>query len=255
MPWDPAQYLRFASARLRPALDLLARIEADTPATVVDLGCGTGNVTALLAARWPDADVVGVDDSPEMLARAAADHPGLRFVAGDVSSWRPDRPAAVVYSNAALHWLDDHDRLFPDLLGAVARGGTLAVQMPRNHHAPSHTAVAAAVAAGPWAGRLRPLLRPFPVREPAFYHDLLAPAAALDIWETEYLHVLTGDDPVAEWTRGSLLRPLLAALDADIAARFYADYSARIAAAYPRRADGTTLFPFRRLFIVARRPG
>lgn len=251
--WDPSDYLKFADQRLRPALDLLARIDAHAPARVYDLGCGTGNVTRLLARRWPAAEITGIDSSPEMLAAAqgADEDGGVRWQLADLAAWAPPAPADLLFSNAALHWLDDHAGLFRRLVAALAPGGILAVQMPRNHAAPSHTCMAAA--ARPWWDRLSPLLRPSPVGDPAFYHDVLAPhAAALDIWETEYLQLLTGDDPVLRWTRSTALAPLAEALDGAARDAFLADYAARLRAAYPRRPDGTTLFPFRRLFIVAR---
>ncbi len=252
MAWDPEKYLSFADLRLRPAVELLARISADKPAVVYDLGCGPGNVTALLRERWPEADLTGADSSPEMLAKAAKVLPDVRFEQIDVADWRPAAAADVIYSNAALHWLDDHAGLFPRLLGMLSPGGVLAVQMPRNHGAPSHTEMVAAAEAGPWAETLRPLLRASPVAAPAVYYDILRPhCAALDIWEVEYIQVLEGDNPVVEFTRGSALKPLLDALPADQRADFEADYARRIAAAYPPQSDGRTLFPFRRLFMIA----
>lgn len=254
MAWDPAQYLKFADHRLRPALDLLARIDAEAPARVVDLGCGTGNVTAVLARRWPGAAVTGVDPSAAMLERARAEHPGLAFETADAARWTAAAPVDVLYSNAALHWLGDHDALFPRLLAQVAPGGWLAVQMPRNFDAPSHTAVGEAARDGPWADRLLPMLAPPPVDPPAAYVRRLAPmAASLDVWETEYLQILEGGNPVAEWTKGTWLRPFLDALDEPWRSGFEAAYRARVAAAYPPGADGRTLFPFRRLFVVAHR--
>ncbi|MBV9859114.1 MAG: methyltransferase domain-containing protein [Alphaproteobacteria bacterium] len=252
MAWHPAQYLKFAGPRLRPAIDLLGRIGAEAPASVYDLGAGAGNVTRLLAARWPQARIVGIDDSAEMLAKAEAELPHIRWEKADLAGWHPPQPADVIYSNAALHWLGDHQRLFPALLAALAPGGTLAVQMPRNFAAPSHTSMAEAARRGPWRERLEPLLRPAPVGGPDFYFDLLAPAAAsLDIWETEYLQVLEGEHPVAEWTKSTWLHPLLEALEESQRSAFEACYTELVDAAYPRRPDGRTLFPFRRLFIVA----
>ncbi len=254
MTWDPKAYTRFAAPRLRPALDLLAQVGAEAPAVVADLGCGTGNVTRLLVRRWPKARVIGVDSSAEMLDEAGADTARQVWVRADIAAWKPDRPLEVVFSNAALHWLDDHGALFPDLMGMLAPGGWLAVQMPRNHGAPSHTCMVEAARSGPWAAALEPLLRPSPVAAPSFYYEVLAPLAAeLDIWETDYLQVLEGEDPVVAWTRGTALKPLLDALDDDARDGFLADYTARIRAAYPRRPDGRTLFPFRRLFVVARK--
>jgi trans-aconitate 2-methyltransferase len=251
--WDPTLYSAFAQPRLRPALDLIARIEAAAPARVVDLGCGTGNVTRLLAGRWPQARVTGVDSSAEMLEAAGRDGGSIAWEQGDMGAWRAEQPVDVLFSNAALHWLGGHAELFPRLVSTVAPGGVLAVQMPRNHGAASHTAMAEAAAAGPWSAVLSPLAGSHPVAEPAFYYDVLAPlAASLDIWESEYLHILDGDNPVVTWTSGTALRPLLEAVEEPWRAGFLAEYSRRIKAAYPPRADGKTLFPFRRLFLVAR---
>jgi trans-aconitate 2-methyltransferase len=255
VPWDPAQYLRFADQRLRPALDLLGRIDMARPTEIVDLGAGTGNVTRLLKDRWPEARVTGVDASPDMLAKATAAGPDIVWERADLATWRPARPPDLIYSNAALHWLGDHARLFPSLASALAPGGVLAVQMPHNFSAPSHTAIAEAARSGPWRTTLEPLLRPTPVAEPAFYFDVLrSHAAGLDIWETEYLQILDGEQPVKEWVKGTWLRPLLDALEEPARGRFEARYAELVARAYPRRPDGRTLLPFRRLFIVATAP-
>ncbi|MFN0162460.1 MAG: methyltransferase domain-containing protein [Burkholderiales bacterium] len=254
MSWNPEQYLKFEEPRLRPAVDLLGRIGLTAPRTVYDLGCGTGNVTRLIAARWPQAAITGVDDSGAMLAQAAKNLPSLRWVEQSLAQWSAGTPADLVYSNAALHWLAHHERLFARLVGQLAPGGVLAVQMPRNFDAPSHTAIAQTVAAGPWRERLSPLVKPAPVAPPQSYYAWLKPLAAnLDIWETEYLQVLTGPDAVKEWTKGTWLKQFLDALEPAAAADFEAAYAERVRAAYPMRADGRTLFPFRRLFIVLTR--
>lgn len=260
MTWDPAQYLKFAGERLRPALDLMARVPLSSPRTIVDLGCGAGNVARILAERWPAARLTGVDNSDAMLEKArAAAGDGIAWVAADLAAWAAHVPAGsveIVYSNAALHWLDDHATLFPRIFRAVAPGGVLAVQMPSNFGAPSHVALAEAVQDARWRARLAQLLRPAPVAAPGRYFDWLAPqAASLDVWTTEYLHVLPratdGDHPVVAWTKGTALTPFLSALDADEGRAFVADYAARIAPAYPPLPDGRVLFPFRRLFVVA----
>jgi len=256
--WNPEHYLSFAGKRLRPAVDLLGRVALGAPKTVYDLGCGPGNVTPLLRARWPDATLVGLDHSPEMLARARATHADaddrIRWVQADAADWAPEAPATLIYSNAALHWLDDHAALFPRLMGGLAPGGVLAVQMPRNHGEPSHTGIVDTVNDGPWAAKLRPLLRERPVHDPGSYYDALTPhTRGLEIWETIYAQPMEGDDPVARWTKGSALKPFLDALDEPDRGRFYAAYAARMRAAYPERPDGRTLFPFRRLFIIATR--
>ena len=254
MSWNPERYLAFGDHRTRPAVDLLARVALKSPARVADLGCGPGNSTALLVARWPDAAVMGIDNSSEMLARARASGIRATWVEGDIGAWMPAAQLDVLFSNAALQWLPDHARLLPRLLGQVRPGGVLAVQMPHNFGSPSHVLLREVADAGPWAGRLRPLLLGEPVGAPQLYYDLLAPGSSgVDIWETEYLQALEGDDPVLGWMRGTALRPVLAALEAEELAAFEAEYRERLRAAYPKRADGRTLFPFRRLFIVATR--
>jgi len=254
MSWNPELYLTFADHRLRPALDLLMRIPLDQPRRIVDLGCGPGNVVPHLAARWPEADIVGVDSSPTMLERARKDHPRLTWQLADIAAWQADAAFDLVFSNAALHWLDDHARLFPRLLRQVLPGGVLAIQMPHNFEAPSHQAIRDTVENGSWRDRLAPLVRGEPVMSPEQYHRLLAPHAShLDIWEVEYLQVLTGEDPIFFWNQATSLRPLLELLAEPDRRVFEAEYRARVRKHYPPEADGRTLFPFRRLFIVAGR--
>jgi trans-aconitate 2-methyltransferase len=255
MTWDPQQYGKFAGERLRPALDLAARIPLATPRTIVDLGCGSGNVTAILAQRWPDARVTGVDNSSTMLAKARGAAANVDYVEADLGTWTPPTPVDLVFSNAALHWLPDHARLFPRLLTMIAPGGALAVQMPSNFHAPSHATIATLAARPRWSARLAPRLRAAPVGAPDEYFRWLAPhAAALDVWTTEYLQVLPPQPdghPVAAFTRGSWLPQFLEALAPEDVEPFLAEYSTLLAQAYPPLPDGRVLFPFRRLFLVA----
>jgi len=253
--WDPGQYLQFAAARLRPALDLLAHVEPTRPpGLVVDLGCGPGNLTALLAERWPAAEVFGVDSSPAMLADARRDHPGLTWVEADLATYEPPRPADVVFTNAALHWLPDHEHLLPTLLARVAPDGVLAVQVPAEWDAPSHTEGFALAASSRWRERLTVDLPEQPLLTPAQYLEVLLPLADdVDCWTTTYHHVLDGPDPVVEWFKGSFLRAFLSRLDEADGAEFVADYAAAMGQAYPPRPDGRTVLPFRRLFLVARR--
>ena len=221
---------------------------------IADLGCGPGNATALLAERWPDAEITGVDSSPEMLAQARASGVRARWVEADIAAWAPDRPLDLICSNAALHLLDSHATLLPRLLSRLGPDGVLAVQMPRNFAAPSHAMLRETARDGPWAERLAGVPDRPEAAAPEWYYELLAShAPAPDVWETEYLHVLEGDQPVLSWTRETALRPVRHALDAAQFAAFETAYAARLRAAYPRRTDGGTLFPFRRLFIVARR--
>lgn len=259
MAWEPAQYLKYAGERQRPAVDLIGRIALGAPRTIIDLGCGAGNVTRLLGERWPEARVTGVDNSAAMLARAREATRGdarFEWLEADLAAFAPRERADLLFSNAALHWLDDHRTLLPRLLAHVVSGGVLAVQMPSNFAAPSHTIVAQIATSARWGDRLGRLVRPTPVAPVAEYFALLAPhARVVDAWTTEYLHVLapapTDEHPVVAWTRGTALTPFLEALDADSQRAFLAEYGARIAQAYPALADGRVLFPFRRVFVVA----
>jgi trans-aconitate 2-methyltransferase len=249
--WDPRQYLKFADHRLRPALDLLAQIPLDSPRTVYDLGCGPGNITPLLAERWPAAQVVGVDSSAEMLVKARQEAPRIAFVQASIEQWAPPTPVDLLFTNSTLQWLDDHTRLFPRLVAQLAPQGVLAVQMPHNHEEPSHAAMREAAEEGPWRDRLRAVRSIRPVGAPTDYYRILAPIARqIDIWETEYLHVLEGENPVVEWTRGTGLRPYLDALEEPERSAFLAAYAKRIATLYPKQPNGRTLLPFRRLFIL-----
>jgi trans-aconitate 2-methyltransferase len=261
--WDPGQYLKFTDHRLRPALDLMARIALDAPRSVYDLGCGPGNITRRLAERWPEAAVTGVDSSAAMLAKARMEAPRakarmeaacLTFELADIAHWSPPAPADLLFSNATLHWLDDHAALLPRLAAQLAPGGVLAIQMPDNRQSPSHLLMDETAAAGPWRdklSRLRPIYGS--MLAPDAYYRVLAPVTRqLDIWETTYLHILEGDIPVVEWTKGTALRPYLDALAEPERGAFLAAYATRVAAAYPRQPDGRTLLPFRRVFIVAR---
>lgn len=253
MSWSPSQYLKFVNARTRPAIDLLNQIDASDPSIVYDLGCGAGNITLLLEQRWPHARIIGVDDSQEMLAQAATRSDRIEWSLQSVASWNASPPADVIFSNATLHWIPQHEILLPRLASQLRPNGTLAVQMPRNFAAPSHTLIAETVLQGPWRRKLEPLLVPNPVSTPQEYFAILQnQAESLDIWETEYLHVLEGKDPVKEWTKGTWLKRFLDALDEPERSEFENRYAERVRSAYPPLADGRTLFPFRRLFILMR---
>ena len=250
--WDVSRYLEYADLRLRPALELLARIPDRHPKRIVDLGCGAGNVTRHLAERWPQAEITGVDNSPEMLARAMGEVPGVNWLEGDLATWAPGQPVDLIYSNAALHWVSNHEVLLPRLLEFLTPDGVLAIQMPNNFNAPSHRLMFHVAAQEPWATQLAKVQRKSPVAAPAFYYDLLAPRVFnLDIWETDYMQVMTGEHPVAEFTKGTWLKPILDALDEPDRTEFEKSYREAVRTAYPPRADGRTLFPFRRLFLLA----
>jgi trans-aconitate 2-methyltransferase len=250
--WDDAQYLMFADERMRPARELLARVPLGDARRVVDLGCGPGNSTALLLARWPGATLTGVDSSEEMLRRARQDLPGVEWVQADAARFVAEQPLDVLFANALLQWLPDHDVLLPALFEQLTPGGVLAVQMPRNLAEPSHRLMREA--SGAWAERLGRLSTRAPVQSPAFYYDLLAPqASSVDIWQTTYEHVMADAPAIVEWVKGTGLRPYLEALS-DAERPVYLDaYTRAIHAAYPARSDGRRLFSFPRLFIVATR--
>jgi len=252
MTWDPAQYLTFGGHRIRPAIDLLSAVAIETPRTILDLGCGTGNMLDFFATRWPKARIVGLDSSNEMLTKAHQEHPDHEWIKGDVCEWKPDEPFDLVYSNAVLHWVPRHDILFPDLLTWVKPGGCLAIQMPRNFAAPSHTTVYKTIREGAWRDRLEPMIPDEPTKPPTFYYDLLTPLVrSLDLWETEYQQILEGKNPVPEYVKGSWLKPFLDALEEPEKSNFEEAYKANVLPHYPPQNDGKTLFPFRRLFIVA----
>ncbi|MCW2604050.1 MAG: tam [Pseudonocardiales bacterium] len=253
MAWDPLLYRNYVDERSRPFADLVARIGAEAPAQVVDLGCGSGGLTSTLAQRWPDARIVGLDSSPEMLG-AAVPGPRLSFQLQDIAEWDPSAAAPdVIVSNAALQWVPGHLAMLERWARALRTGGWLAFQVPANFSSPSHRLMRETAELPEFRDRLAGVLRHDDAIESiADYWKVLAAAGCVvDAWETTYLHVLLGDDPVLEWVRGTGLRPVLATLDAASAARFEAEYAARLREAYPSQG-GATLFPFARRFVVAR---
>lgn len=253
---DPATCLRFGRERARPFFDLLARVHAGCPRYVVDLGCGPGNLTALLTDRWPGAKVVGVDSSPDMIEAARAEHAGgerLAFIHADMTTWHPSRQVDVFTCNAALQWIPDQAAVLATWAGTLASGGWLAFQVPGNAGQPSDQILGELTGSARWAPLLTGVQRSSQSADPADYLDLLATAGCeVDAWETTYLHVLDGPDPVVDWYKGSGLRPVLAALSPEAGEEFTAEYGARIRKAYPAASYGTVL-PFRRVFVVAHR--
>lgn len=256
--WDPKQYLKFSDHRLRPAIELLDRIPLDSPNLIFDLGCGTGDVTRIIADRWKSAMVYGLDTSKDMLQKAQLEPGKIQWVQADIETWIPDKTPDLIYSNATLHWIKNHHTLFPRLAGFLKAEGCLAVQMPLSWGATSHRLMRETLADGGHEGRplgtkaLRQSVARKWVEEAEVYYDLLADCTnSLDIWETEYLQVLEGNDPVLEWVRGTALRPVLDGLADDERETFLTEYRRRLCKAYPVRPDGRTIYPFRRLFIVA----
>ena len=258
--WSARQYLAFEEERTRPVRDLLAAVPAIEPRVAVDIGCGPGNSTELLAARFPKAVVSGLDSSPDMIAAARERLPSLKFVVADLEVWvhRPatpeEGPPEVILANAVLQWTPNHAQLFPALCAKLAPGGVLAVQMPDTLEEPAHRLMREVAADGPWAAKLSEAaaLRAS-LGSAGWYYELLHSAGCrVDVWRTTYHHALAGGaDAVVEWFKGSGLRPFLAPLDADERNEFLLRYQRAIGKAYPPLADGSVLLPFPRLFIVA----
>lgn len=256
MAWDPQTYLRFGSERTRPAAELLSRIPLDAPERVADLGCGPGNSTALLAARWGAAHIEGVDSSPEMLNQARASAIKAAWTQADIACWSPRHRLDAIYANAALQWVPRHAALLPQLVSHLSPSGVLAIQVPRNFEEPCHTLIHDVARNGPWADKLRGVQDWWNVLAPEDYFDILEPSCdSVDIWETRYLQTLHGKDAVFEWMSGTGLRPYAAALEGVEREAFLTEYRRRVAQAYPPRMSGVTLYPFRRLFCVARKRG
>ena len=251
--WSPDLYTRFEAERTRPARDLLAAVPLTHAARVVDMGCGPGNSTELLAQRFPGAEITGLDTSPAMLEQARARLPACRFELADASDWRPGADVDLVFANAVYHWLPDHIAVLPQVLSALQPGGAIAVQMPDNVDQPSHQLMQRAAEAGPWRERLAGASRAR-LATPCAYYDALRPVAArVDVWRTVYHHMLPGPEAIVDLFASTGLRPYLAPLSPEEQAAFLADYAARLTEAYPRQADGAVLFPFPRFFIVAQR--
>jgi trans-aconitate 2-methyltransferase len=252
--WDPERYLARGAERARPFHDLIAQVDAASPRTVVDLGCGPGNLTAALAERWPGARVIGVDSSAEMV-EAACRVAGIEAIHADLREWEPLTSADVLVSNAVLQWVPDHLELLPRMARWLAPGGWLAFQVPGNYGEPAHVLLRELADSAVWRDRLGAdrVTRAGSYKPAEYLATLAGLGLTADVWETTYLHVLQGEDAVLDWMTGTALRPVLTALDDAATTEFLAEYGSELREAYPRRPYGTVL-PFRRVFAVARRP-
>jgi len=250
--WNPASYLKFERERTLPCRDLVSKIEINATSQIADLGCGPGNSTAVIAERWPEAEIVGVDNSPEMLKAARESGIAAEWELSDIRKWNPRVLFDLVFSNAALQWIPDHEKEIPRLFSFVARGGALAFQIP-THTDLWYNILEELLHSSKWSGRFRDASSDFYSNELGFYYDLLSPRSKqLDLWETEYYHVLSNPENIVEWTKGTALRPLLDRLpNSESRSAFLAEYSEAISKAYPKQPDGAALFPFLRRFVVA----
>jgi trans-aconitate 2-methyltransferase len=255
MTWSAAQYLKFERERTRPVRDLVAGIPNAEVAQAADIGCGPGNSTEVLRERYPSAQIVGVDSSPDMIKAARARLPDIAFDIADISEWRPKASLDVILANAVLQWIPDHETLFPALIGRLKPGGALAAQMPDNLEEPSHRLMGEVASGGPWAAKLKDAAAARTERRPADWYFRLVRlhAAHVDVWRTTYFHPLAGARAIVEWLKGTGLRPFLDPLDESEREAFLARYEEAIAKAYPAEADGTVLLPFPRLFVVVAR--
>ena len=253
--WDAEIYLRFSGERTQPSVDLTARIAVPDPGRIIDLGCGPGNSTAVLRQRWPKAGITGLDSSSDMIAAASRSYPHHEWLIGDISTWSAGIPFDVVFSNAALQWVPNHEVLFPHLFAQVAPGGALAVQIPSHFNSPLHREILETAGNPSWSHLMGPAVNALVKKSPSFYYNLLQPLAArLDIWETEYYHVVDSPQSIIEWFRGTDLRPFLAVLEnEEQRKRFEELLLERYTRAYTPQNDGRILFPFRRLFMIAYR--
>jgi len=253
MTWSAKQYTMFEQQRTRPVRDLVAAIATTGVRTAVDLGCGPGNSTEVLAERFPQAHVTGMDSSDDMLADARKRLPSLSFELADIGAWHPAQAFDVILANASLQWLPDHATLYPHLIAQLTPGGTLAVQTPDNLDEPAHRLAREVAADGPWSAKIG-AVKHNERHTPSYYFELLSKhCSTVDVWRTTYQHPLADHAAVVEWFKASALRPFLAPLTDDEKAAFLREYQARITQAYPALSDGTVLLPFPRLFIIATR--
>lgn len=254
--WNAAHYLRFGNERTRAAVDLAARVNLEQPREIIDLGCGPGNSTHVLRDFWPGANMLGVDNSPEMIAAAQQEFPDQHWLLADIAHWTPAAPVDLVFSNAALQWVPDHEPLMRHLFAMIAPQGALAFQVPSSTFATVRTLIYELSREPAWNERMQPARNALTLKSPAFYYDALVSAGAreLDIWETEYGHVLPSQAAVVDWIASTGLRPFLAALDAEEErSTFLEKLHTRVAEEYELRVDGRVLFPFRRTFVIAYR--
>ncbi len=256
MSWSARQYLKFEDERTRPARDLLLAVPAGEVRRAADIGCGPGNSTELVAARFPSASIVGVDNAPDMIRSAKERLPCVRFELAAIEDWNEPGPWDLIFANAALQWVGGHETLLPRLAGMLAPGGSLAIQMPDNLKEPSHVAMGTVAMTAPFAAKLAQAAGArTAIAQADWYYALLKPfCARVDIWRTTYFHPLAGGlDAIVEWLKGTGLTPFLKPLSSEEQGAFLAAYKQELAKSYKPLVDGTVILPFPRLFIVATR--
>jgi trans-aconitate 2-methyltransferase len=251
--WDHNLYLKFSDQRARPATDLIAQIRLDSPRRIIDLGCGTGNSTEQLHRRWPQAVITGLDSSPDMLEQARRNHPEWKWIESTIETWCPEGAYDLIFSNAALQWIPDHERLFPRLLNGVSPGGALAVQMPYNFHSPAHQGMKKVAQDQRWGGTLDGASEKYYVQPIATYYRVLSPnAPGLNLWEIEYLQIMGNARAILDWVRSTAMRGYLERLTDESRRQEFEEMCLReFEKSYRAEEDGKVLFPYRRMFIIA----
>jgi trans-aconitate 2-methyltransferase len=253
MNWDPKQYLKYADERFRPAYDLIAQIPLQSPKIIYDLGCGTGHLTLALSNFWPDAQIIGIDSSNEMLEKAKTLNANISWENQSIENWTPQNGKAdIIFSNSVLHWLDNHEKVFIKLIDSLNPGGILAIQMPNNFKEPTHTTAFEIIKSNKdWKSRFLSFLNHEPVHDFSFYYKLFSNGTNfINAWESTYFHLLSGTSPVVEWVKGSFLKPLLDQMPSEDKVKFLKIYTDKIAIHYPSQPNNTTILPFKRLFLV-----
>ena len=253
--WNPKQYNKYAEERARPAKDLIAQISLENPKVIYDLGCGPGSVTNALQEKWPGAKLTGIDNSEQMLEKAKSTYPTIKWEQASISDWKPDEAADLIFSNAALHWIPDHPAVIKSVFESLNSGGVFAMQVPNNFKLPSHQSLYELASLGEWKDSLESAIPHEPILSREAYYQLLTSYAdEINIWQTEYMHVLEGETPVLDWVKGSALTAFLPRLSQERQALFLSAYQDKLAQVYPKQANGKTLLTYRRLFIIARKP-
>ncbi len=253
--WDPGLYMRFGDERTRPSIDLVSRINIENPQTIIDIGCGPGNSTRILRQRWPESRITGIDNSPAMIEKAKNDYPGHEWIIADAATFNPDEKYDIVFSNASIQWISNHEKLIAGLMELVGEQGALAIQIPLYRHMPISGLIERTASMGKWKLETRGCGELLTFHERGFYYDLLAKrCSSLTMWETSYIHVMNAHIDILEMIKSTGLKPYLEAMKIENDRRdFLKEVLREIELAYPAQGNGSVLFPFERLFFIAYR--